>query len=280
MTNRNDTLFRVVGIGCTFVGLVLLGLFLADIIRQGAGRLSGSFLTGLPSRFPERAGIYTALVGSFYILILTALLAVPVGIGAGLYLEEYAKKNWLATLVEINILNLAGIPSIIYGLLGLGLFVQTLHWESSVLSAAATLALLVLPTIIVATREAVKAVPGSIREGSYGLGATHWQTVWFQVLPTAAGGIMTGVILALLRAVGEAAPLVAIGVLAYVPFAPTSPFDAFSALPTQIFNWIDRPLGGFRAAAAAAILVLLGITFLLNGIAIYLRIRWQRQNRS
>ena len=278
MTNRNDTLFRVVGFGCTFIGLLLLGLFLADIVRQGAGRLSGSFLTSLPSRFPARAGIYTALVGSFYILGLTTLLAVPVGIGAGLYLEEYTRKNWVATLVEINILNLAGIPSIIYGLLGLGLFVQTLHWGSSVLSAAATLALLVLPTIIVATREAVKAVPGSLREGSYGLGATHWQTVWFQVLPAAAGGILTGVILALLRAVGEAAPLVAIGVVAYVPFAPTNPFDAFSALPVQIFNWIDRPQAGFRNAAAAAIIVLLGITFLLNGIAIYLRSRWQ-QNR-
>ncbi|GAB2583688.1 phosphate ABC transporter permease PstA [Spirosoma areae] len=280
MRNRNDTLFRIIGIICTFVGLLLLALFLVDIIRQGAGRLSGSFLTNLPSRFPERAGIYTALAGSFYILALTALLAVPVGIGAGLYLEEYTKKNWLATLVEINILNLAGIPSIIYGLLGLGFFVQTLQWGSSVLSAAATLSLLVLPTIIVATREAVKAVPNSIREGSYGLGATHWQTVWFQVLPAAAGGIMTGVILALLRAIGEAAPLVAIGVLAYVPFAPTSPFDAFSALPTQIFNWIDRPQAGFKAAAAAAIIVLLFVTFLLNGIAIYLRSRWQRQNRS
>jgi phosphate transport system permease protein len=279
MTNRNDQIFRIIGIGCTFVGLLLLGLFLADSIRQGAGRLNGSFLTNLPSRFPERAGIYTALVGSFYILIITALLAVPVGIGAGLYLEEYARKNWVATLVEVNILNLAGIPSIIYGLLGLGVFVQILHWGSSVLSAAATLALLVLPTIIVSTREAVKAVPGSVREGSYGLGATHWQTVWFQVLPAAAGGITTGVILALLRAIGEAAPLVAIGVLAYVPFAPTSPFDAFSALPIQIFNWIDRPQAGFRATAAAAIIVLLVITFLLNGLAIYLRSRWQRQSQ-
>lgn len=279
MMNRNDKVFRIVGIACTCLGLLLLALFLSDIIWQGAGRLSGSFLTNLPSRFPERAGIYTALVGSFYILVLTALMAVPVGIGAGLYLEDYAKKNWLATLVEINILNLAGVPSIIYGLLGLGMFVQTLHWGSSVLSAAATLSLLVLPTIIVATREAVKAVPNSIREASYGLGATHWQTVWLQVLPAAMGGITTGVILALLRAVGEAAPLVAIGVLAYVPFAPTSPFDAFSALPTQIFNWIDRPQVGFRAAAAAAIIVLLSVTFLLNGLAIYLRRHWQ-QNRS
>jgi phosphate transport system permease protein len=279
MTNRNDQIFRIVGIGCTFLGLGLLGLFLADILWQGAGRLSWVFLTSLPSRFPEQAGIYTALIGSFYILIITALLAVPIGIGAGIYLEEYGKKNRWFMLIEINILNLAGIPSILYGLLGLGLFVQTLHWGSSVLSAAATLALLVLPTIIVSTREAVKAVPGSVREGSYGLGATHWQTVWFQVLPTAAGGITTGIILALLRAIGEAAPLVSIGVLAYVPFAPTSLFDAFSALPIQIFNWIDRPQTGFRATAAAAIIVLLLVTFLLNGLAIYLRSRWQRQNR-
>jgi len=278
MTNRNDKVFRLVGITCTFLGLFLLTLFLADIVQQGAGRLSWQFLSSLPSRFPEKAGIYTALAGSFYILILTGLLAVPVGVGAGIYLEEYIKKNWVASLVEINILNLAGIPSIIYGLLGLGLFVQALHWGSSVLSAAATLALLVLPTIIVSTREAVKAVPGSIREASYGLGATHWQTVWFQVLPAAAGGITTGVILALLRAIGEAAPLVAIGVLAYVPFAPTSPFDAFSALPVQIFNWIDRPQLGFKATAAAAIIVLLLVTFVFNGIAIYLRSRWQ-QNR-
>lgn len=279
MTNRNDRVFRIIGIGCTFLGLFLLVLFLFNSIRQGAGRLSGSFLTSLPSRFPERAGIYTALAGSFYILLITALLAVPVGVGAGLYLEEYTRKNWVARLVEINILNLAGIPSIIYGLLGLGIFVQGLHWGSSVLSAAATLALLVLPTIIVSTREAVKAVPASIREASYGLGATHWQTVWFQVLPAAAGGITTGVILALLRAVGEAAPLVAIGVLAYVPFAPTSPFDVFSALPVQIFNWIDRPQQGFQATAAAAIIVLLIVTFVFNGLAIYLRSRWQ-QNRS
>jgi len=278
MTNRNDKVFRLVGITCTFLGLFLLTLFLADIVQQGAGRLSWQFLSSLSSRFPEKAGIYTALAGSFYILILTGLLAVPVGVGAGIYLEEYIKKNWVASLVEINILNLAGIPSIIYGLLGLGLFVQALHWGSSVLSAAATLALLVLPTIIVSTREAVKAVPGSIREASYGLGATHWQTVWFQVLPAAAGGITTGVILALLRAIGEAAPLVAIGVLAYVPFAPTSPFDAFSALPVQIFNWIDRPQLGFKATAAAAIIVLLLVTFVFNGIAIYLRSRWQ-QNR-
>jgi phosphate transport system permease protein len=279
MTNRSDQIFRIVGIGCTFLGLGLLGLFLADILWQGAGRLSVGFLTSLPSRFPEQAGIYTALVGSFYILIITALLSVPIGIGAGIYLEEYGKKNRWFRLIEVNILNMAGIPSIIYGLLGLGLFVQTLHWGSSVLSAAATLALLVLPTLIVSTREAIKAVPGSVREGSYGLGATHWQTIWFQVLPAAAGGITTGVILALLRAIGEAAPLVAIGVLAYVPFAPTSPFDAFSALPIQIFNWIDRPQAGFRATAAAAIIVLLGVTFLLNGLAIYLRSRWQRQNQ-
>ncbi len=278
MTNRPDKVFRIVGITCTFLGLFLLTLFLVDIVQQGAGRLSWQFLSSLPSRFPEKAGIYTALVGSFYILLLTAALAVPVGVGAGLYLEEYTKKGWLASLVEINILNLAGIPSIIYGLLGLGLFVQVLHWGSSVLSAAATLALLVLPTIIVSTREAVKAVPGSIREASYGLGATHWQTIWFQVLPAAAGGITTGVILALLRAIGEAAPLVAIGVLAYVPFAPTNPFDAFSALPVQIFNWIDRPQLGFKATAAAAIIVLLIVTFVFNGIAIYLRSRWQ-QNR-
>lgn len=279
MTNRSDQIFRIVGIGCTFLGLGLLGLFLADILWQGAGRLSVGFLTSLPSRFPERAGIYTALVGSFYILVITALLSVPIGIGAGIYLEEYGKKNRWFRLIEVNILNMAGIPSIIYGLLGLGLFVQTLHWGSSVLSAAATLALLVLPTLIVSTREAIKAVPRSVREGSYGLGATHWQTIWFQVLPAAVGGITTGVILALLRAIGEAAPLVAIGVLAYVPFAPTSPFDAFSALPIQIFNWIDRPQAGFRATAAAAIIVLLGVTFLLNGLAIYLRSRWQRQNQ-
>ncbi|GAB3879092.1 phosphate ABC transporter permease PstA [Hymenobacter segetis] len=279
-TTRNRLLdrgFRVVGVLATGAGLLLLALFLLDIVHAGAGRLSGPFLRGLPSRFPERAGIYTALLGTTWIIVLTALLAVPVGIAAGVYLEEYGHKGRWAALLEVNITNLAGVPSVIYGLLGLEVFVRFLRLGSSVLAAGSTLALLILPILIVTTREALKAVPRTLREASFALGATRWQTIWHQVLPAAAGGIFTGLILALARAVGETAPLLVIGVLAYVPFAPASPLDEFSALPVQIFNWISRPQKAFGANAAAAIIVLLLITFSLNGAAIYLRYRWRQR---
>ena len=205
------------------------------------------------------------------------MIAIPLGVAAGIYLQEYGRKNKFAAIVEVNIANLAGVPSIIYGLLGLEIFVRIMKMGSSLLAGACTLSLLILPVIVVATREALKAVPGSLRVASYGMGATKWQTIWYQVLPAASGGILTGVILALSRAVGETAPLIVIGALAYVPFVPQTPLDEFTVLPMQIFNWASRPQHDFIINAAAAIIVLLVITFCMNGIAIYLRNRWQRK---
>ncbi|MDO9037920.1 MAG: phosphate ABC transporter permease PstA, partial [Lutibacter sp.] len=240
-------------------------------------RIDWAFITDLPSRKPEKSGIWTPLMGSVWILVLTAIISFPISVAAGVYLEEYAKKNRLSTLLEINISNLAGVPSIIYGLLGLEVFVRIMNLGASVLAGALTLSLLILPIIIVATREAIKAVPNSIRDASYALGASKWQTISNQVLPAASGGILTGIILALSRAVGEAAPLIVVGALAYVPFAPQGPLDQFSVLPIQIFNWISRPQQGFIDNAAAAIIILLLITFIMNGIAVYFRNKWQKK---
>jgi len=272
-----DKAFQVFGIFCTFIGLVVLGIFLVDILIEGLARINWDFLTNLPSRRASRAGILTAWAGTIWILVLTTIIAFPLGISAGVYLEEYARKNRLASFLEINIANLAGVPSIIYGLLGLEIFVRQMNLGASLLAGALTLSLLILPIIIVTTREAIKAVPKSIRDGSYALGASKWQTVWNQVLPASFGGILTGVILALSRAVGEAAPLIVIGALAYVPFVPSGPTDEFSVLPIQIFNWVSRPQADFTVNAAAAIIILLLITFLLNGIAVFLRNKQQKK---
>lgn len=272
-----DKAFQVFGIFCTFIGLVVLAVFLIDIVIEGIGRIDWDFLTSLPSRRAGSAGILTAWAGTLWILVLSALIAFPLGIAAGIYLEEYAKKTRLSNFLEINIANLAGVPSIIYGLLGLELFVRFMRLGGSLLAGALTLSLLILPIIIVTTREAIKAVPRTIRDGSFALGASKWQTVWYQVLPASFGGILTGVILALSRAVGEAAPLIVIGALAYVPFVPSSPMDEFTVLPIQIFNWTSRPQAAFLTNAAAAIIILLLITFLLNGIAVYLRYRQQKK---
>ncbi|MDC1162294.1 phosphate ABC transporter permease PstA [Tenacibaculum sp.] len=272
-----DRAFQVWGIFCTLLALGLLALFIGDILIDGIQRIDWGFITSLPSRKPEKAGVYTALMGSVWILLLTTLIAFPVGVAAGIYLEEYAKKNRFSAILEINISNLAGVPSIIYGLLGLEVFVRIMNLGASVLAGSLTLSLLILPIIIVATREAIKAVPASIKEASYGLGASKWQTIWNQILPASGGGILTGVILALSRAVGETAPLIVVGALAYVPFAPSSPMDEFSVLPIQIFNWISRPQHGFIENAAAAIIILLGITFVMNGIAVYFRNKWQKK---
>lgn len=277
MNRIKDKAFEYFGIFCTLFGLVMLGIFVGDVLLKGINRIDWNFITDLPSRFPEKAGIFTALMGTCWILFLTALIAIPIGVSAGLYLEEYGKRNRLAAILEINITNMAGIPSIIYGLLGLELFVRVLHLGQSVLAGALTLSILVLPIIIVATRESVRAVPRSLREGSLALGATKWQTIWNQVLPAAGGGILTGVILALSRAIGEAAPLIVVGALAYVPFAPSTPMDEFSVLPIQIFNWVSRPQQGFIINSAAAIIILLMVTFLMNGIAIYFRNSWQKK---
>ena len=272
-----DKLFGVLGLIATLSGLIILGFFIGQILHEGLNRLDMDFLKDLPSRKPEKAGIYTAWVGTLWVLVMTTLFAFPLGVAAGIYLEEYAKKSKLSSLLEINISNLAGVPSIIYGLLGLEIFGRVMHLGNSLLAGSLTLALLILPIIIVATREAVRAVPNSLRMASYGLGASKWQTIWNQILPASMGGIFTGVILAISRAVGETAPLIVVGALAYVPFAPSGPMDEFTVLPIQIFNWISRPQHGFAVNAAAAIIILLGITFIMNGIAVYLRNRWQKK---
>jgi phosphate transport system permease protein len=277
LNRLKDKAFQGFGIFCTFIGLVVLAIFLINIIIDGIGRIDWEFLNNLPSRRAHRAGIYTAWIGTLWILVLSSLIAFPLGIAAGVYLEEYGKKNRMASFLEVNISNLAGVPSIIYGLLGLEIFGRIFGLGGSLLTGALTLALLILPIIIVTTREAIKAVPRSIRDASFALGASKWQTIWYQVLPASFGGILTGVILALSRAVGEAAPLIVIGALAYVPFAPTSPLDEFTVLPIQIFNWISRPQAAFATNAAAAIIILLIITFTLNGVAVYLRHKWQKR---
>jgi phosphate transport system permease protein len=272
-----DNAFKYFGIACTIFGLAMLAIFLGNIIVEGIARIDWAFITNFPSRNPDKAGILPALVGTLWIMGLTAIIAIPLGISAGIYLEEYGKKSKLATLLEINISNLAGVPSIIYGLLGLEIFGRIMGMGGSLLAGASTLSLLILPIIIVSTREALKAVPHSIKEASFAMGASKWQTVWHQLLPASFGGVITGIILALSRAVGETAPLIVIGALAYVPFVPASPTDEFSVLPIQIFNWISRPQKGFAINAASAIIVLLMVTFILNGIAMYLRNRWQKK---
>jgi phosphate transport system permease protein len=272
-----DRLFELACILALVFSLATLGALLFNVIADGGGRLSWQFLTSYPSRFPERAGILPALVGSVYVIGLTALLAVPIGIAAAIYLEEYGTTGRLARVIEINISNLAGVPSIIYGLLGLGLFVRALSMGRSVLAGASTLALLVLPVVILATREALRAVPKSLREGSLALGATRWQTVRHQVLPAALPGVFTGIILALSRAIGETAPLITIGALTYVPFLPDGIHSPFTVLPIQIFNWVSRPQAGFAANAAAGILVLLVVLLAMNGAAILIRDRYQRR---
>lgn len=272
-----DKGFRIIGIISTFLGIIILAYFIFDIARTGISRIDFDFLNSLPSRKAEKAGILPAWTGTVWILVLTALSAIPIGIGAAIYFEEYAPKNRWTNILEINIANLAGVPSIIYGLLGLQIFVRFMGFGNSLLSGAFTMALLILPIIIVSTREALKAVPSSIKEASFGLGATKWQTISSQILPASFGGILTGIILSLSRAVGETAPLIVIGALAYVPFVAKTPMDEFTVLPMQIFNWTSRPQEAFLVNAAAAIIILLVITFIMNGIAIYYRNKWQKK---
>ena len=275
-----DRAFELVALGVLLLALAALAALLTDIISDGADRLDWGFMTNMASRRAADAGIYHALAGSVAVVMLTALLALPIGVAAAIYLEEYGTRSRVAHLIEINISNLAAVPSIIYGLLGLGLFVRALAMERSVMAGACTLALLALPVVILSTREALRTVPTSIREGSYALGATKWQTIWYQVLPMAAPGILTGLILALSRTIGETAPLITIGALTYVPFAPDSIWSAFTVLPIQIFNWVSRPQADFQQNAAAGIIVLLGLLLVMNAIAIIVRDRYQRQVRS
>jgi phosphate transport system permease protein len=274
-----DVGFQVLALLVLCLALGALVALIWDVWRDGAGRISYDFLTGFPSRRAEQAGIWHAITGSVFVIAVTALLAVPVGVAAAIYLEEYGSRSQAARIIELNITNLAAVPSIIYGLLGLALFVRALGMGRSVLAGASTLALLVLPVVILSTREALRAVPKSIREGSYALGATQWQTIWHQVLPIAAPGVLTGVILALSRAIGETAPLITIGALTYVPFAPDSIWSAFTVLPIQIFNWVSRPQAAFMTNAAAGILVLLVLLLTMNAVAILLRDRFQARRR-
>ncbi len=275
-----DLGFQLVALAVLVLALGSLALLVSDVLRDGAGRLSWQFLTSLPSRRASEAGIYNALIGSVFVIGLTGLIALPIGVAAAIYLEEYGRRSRMARLIEINIANLAAVPSIIYGLLGLGLFVRAMGMGRSVIAGASTLALLVLPVVILSTREALRTVPKSIREGSYALGATKWQTIWHQVLPMAMPGVLTGLILSLSRAIGETAPLITIGALTYVPFAPDSIWEAFTVLPIQIFNWTSRPQADFRANAAAGIIVLLIMLIVMNAAAILLRDRYQRQGRA
>jgi phosphate transport system permease protein len=274
---RNDVIFQVLALVVLCTALAALAALIVGVWMDGASRISWAFLTGFPSRNADQAGIWHALAGSLFVIALTALLSVPVGVGAAIYLEEYGGRSRVARLIEINITNLAAVPSIIYGLLGLGLFVRALALDRSIIAGASTLALLVLPVVILATREALRAVPKSLREGSYALGATKWQTIWFQVLPVAFPGILTGMILALSRAIGETAPLLTIGAVTFLTFAPDGLMSPFTVLPIQIFNWVSRPQAEFQANAAAGILVLLAVLMTMNAVAIWLRDRYQRK---
>ncbi len=268
--------FKTACMALTWFCLVLLAVLLVHATREGLPWLDAQFLSNFPSRFPERAGIKSALYGTLWLISFTALFSIPIGVAAAIYLEEYAKKTRLNTLIEISIANLAGVPSIVYGMLGLAVFVRWMALGRSVVAGAMTMSLLILPVIIIASREAVRAVPSSIRLASYALGATKWQTVRHHVLPSASSGIITGTILALSRAIGETAPLIMIGALTYVAFVPNGPMDQFTALPIQIFNWVSRPQEEFHELAAAGIIVLLVVLLVMNGIAVFIRQRSQR----
>jgi phosphate transport system permease protein len=277
-----DRAFTWLVTGAALVGVVVLALLLVDVVKDGSSMLSLEFLTSFPSQiFPENGGIYPALIGSLWLLGLTGLISVPLGLGAAVYLEEYAQDTRINRMIEINISNLAGVPSVIYGLLGLGIFVELLApvtGGGSVLTGALTLSLLILPVIIVATREALRAIPDSIREGGYALGATQWEVIWSHLLPRAMPGALTGIILALSRAVGEAAPILVVGVSLYQTYVTTSPFDGYMALPTQIYDWISRPQEVFQNSAAAGIVVAMAVLLLANSFAIWLRNRYQQRS--
>jgi phosphate transport system permease protein len=276
-----DSAFTVLVSVAALIGIIVLVVLLVDVTRDGSSMLSLNFLTSFPSQiFPENGGIYPALIGSLWLLGLTALISVPLGLGAAVYLEEYAQDTRINRIVEVNISNLAGVPSVIYGLLGLGIFVQLLApvtGGTSVLTGALTLSLLILPVIIVATREALRAIPASIREGGYALGATKWEVIRSHLLPMALPGALTGIILALSRAIGEAAPILVVGVSLYQTYVTTGPFDGYMALPTQIYDWISRPQQVFQDSAAAGIVVIMVVLLLANSIAIVVRNRYQKR---
>lgn len=287
---RQDFIFNIIGILCTLIGILTLGALLVDLVVDGLPRLSLGFLSNFPSRFAEQAGILSSWVGTLLIMVVTAATAVPLGVAAGVYLEEYARKNWLTNLIEINIANLAGVPSIVYGLMALGLLVYQFRLGQSILTGGLTLAFLILPIVIVATREALRTIPQGIREAAYALGSTKWQVVRHHLLPYSIGGTMTGIIIALSRAIGETAPLITIGALTFIAFLPPPPIKAqapflsfewlsspFSVLPIQMFNWVSRPDQAFVVNAAAAGLVLIFVTLSLNAVAIVIRYRVRKR---
>jgi len=287
---RWDIIFSIVGLFSMLGGVITLAALIGGMAIDGLPRLSWDFFTSFPSRHAEKAGILSAWVGTTLVMLVTALTAVPLGIAAGVYLEEYAAKNWITDLIEINVTNLAGVPSIIYGLLALGLFVYQLDLGQSILAAGLTLSILILPVVIVATRESIRAIPGSIREGAFALGATKWQTVSQHVVPYSMAGILTGVIIGLSRAIGETAPIITIGALTYIAFLPDSPIkgefpyvsfewlsSAFTVMPIQMFNWVSRPQEAFHVNAAAAGLVLIVMTLLMNALAIFIRYHFRKR---
>ena len=286
---RYDALFVAVGVLALAIAVLTFLALFVDMALKGVPRLDWDFFTSFPSRRAAQAGILSAWVGSTLVMLVTALVAVPLGVASGIYLEEYARKNWVTDLIEINIANLAGVPSIVYGLLALGLFVYQFGLGQSILSAGLTLALLILPVVIVATREAIRAIPQAIREGSYALGATKWQTVRYHILPYSSAGILTGIIIGMARAIGETAPIITIGALTFIAFLPPAPVKAeppflsfewltspFTVMPIQMFNWTSRPEAAFQANAAAAGFVLVIMTLAMNALAIWLRYRLRR----
>ncbi|GAB7388607.1 phosphate ABC transporter permease PstA [Bacillaceae bacterium] len=257
------------------VGLIALVMLLADILRKGFSWVDWQFVTSYASRFPERAGIKAAIAGSLWMMAITAPVSFILGVGTALYLEEYAERNWFTRLVQTNITNLAGVPSIVFGILGLGIFVNMFAMGRSIIAGALTMSLLILPIIVVAAQEALRAIPNSLRNASYALGATRWQTIRRVVLPAAMPSILTGTILALSRAIGETAPLIVVGAVAFIRSTPSSPFDPFTVLPIQIYNWTARPQAEFHELAAAGIIVLLAILLLMNAFAVWLRNKFQ-----
>ncbi|MDZ4376287.1 MAG: phosphate ABC transporter permease PstA [Phenylobacterium sp.] len=288
-----DLIFGTIGILVLFVVMGLLLTLVTDLVIDGAGRISPEFVSSFPSRRAAQAGVLSAWIGTTLVMIVTAFVAVPLGVGAGLYLEEYAPKNILTDAIDINVSNLAGVPSIIYGLLALGFFVYALDMGQTILVGGLVLALLILPIVIVATREALRAVPAGLRESAYGIGANQWQVMWSYILPSARPGILTGAIVGLSRAIGETAPIITIGALTYIAFLPPSPVSAsppflnfdwlnspFTVMPIQMFNWVSRPQAAFHENAAATGVLLLGMTLLMNGFAIYLRYRLRRTVRT
>ena len=272
-----NALFSLLALAAIFISMVTLAGLLIDLVGRGGSSLDTQFLTSSPSRIPAKAGILPALVGTLWVTVLVALITLPIGIGAAIYLEEYAGRGRIARLLKINISNLAGVPSIVYGIFGLAIFVRGFDLGRTVFAASLTLSLLILPVVIISSAEALKAVPPSQREAAYALGATRWQVIRRALLPAAAPGILTGIVLAVARAVGETAPLILIGAVTFVTFVPTNPFeDKYTVLPIQIFNWANRPQEAFLEISAAAILVLIALMLLLNGAAIYLRARLSR----